>query len=273
MRSPAFKRLLLAAGVAAAALAAPAQASIVISQVDPYGSASTSTYGADWFVLTNTGLSSQDISGWSMVDNHAASSTATPYASGATISIGNLSGTAKTFGGALLTLADGTTSIAAGQSVVFLESSAVASAAASSTLISQFESAWFGSSVPSNLVVGTFNDGTNYGLSQTADMVNIFNGSSASSALVASVAVGADSGSPLGTFDNSAGLNNTTLTQKSVVGINGARLSATGLEIGVFAAAPVPEPSEWLLLVAGLCLLVAKFKLSKRAHASGMAMA
>ncbi len=234
-----------------AVAATRASAAIVITEVDPYGSNSNDGYAEDWFEVTNTGSTAVNIAGWSMVDNHAASNTSNPYATGATISIGNLSGGNATFGAALLTLAGTSQSIGAGQSAIFLESSA--SASASSSIISNFESAWFGTKVPANLLVGTYNDGTNYGLSQTADMVNIFNGSSASSSLLASVAFGTDSGSPIATFDNAAGLNNATLTQKSVVGVNGAFLSASGLEIGSPGTiSAVPLPGALVLLLSGL---------------------
>ncbi len=248
-----IKNLLLAAALVSTFAAGNASAAIVISEVDPYGSNGSDGYSEDWFELTNTGTTAQDITGWTMLDNHAASNTSTPYVTGSTISIGNLTGGNKTFGAAALTLANGATSIAAGQSVIFLESSA--SASSSSALFTSFETAWFGSNVPAGLTLGTYNDGTNYGLSQTADMVNIFNGSTSSASLMASVAFGADSGTPMATFDNAAGLNNTTLTQKSVVGVNGAFLSASGLEIGSpGAVAAVPEPGEWLMMLGGFGL-------------------
>jgi hypothetical protein len=256
MKSVKTKKLLLAAAVIAAAVAAGnASAAIVITEVDPYGSASASTYSADWFELTNTGAAAVDITGWTMIDNHAASNTSNPYGTGNTISIGNLTGSNATFGAAALTLASGATSIAAGQSVIFLESPS--SASSSGTLISKFETAWFGSNVPGGLTMGTYNDGSSaiYGLSQTADMVNIFNGSTSGATLMASVAFGADSGSPIATFDNAAGLNNTTLTQKSAAGVNGAFLSASTLELGspgVIAA--VPESQSYILLLLGLGL-------------------
>jgi Lamin Tail Domain/PEP-CTERM motif len=246
---------LVIAGVLMAA-AGSASAGIVISEVDPFGSNGSDGYSADWFELTNTGPSAVSIAGWSMVDNHAASNTTTPYVAGATISIGSLSGGNKTFGPALLTLANGQTSIGAGQSVVFLEGSASATSAASSTTISNFEDSWFGSNVPAGLSFGVYNDGGNYGLSQSADMVNIFSGSSATSSLVASVAFGADTGTPVATFANAAGLNNTTLTQSSVVGVNGAFLSANGQEIGSPGTiGAVPLPGTAILMLSGLGLL------------------
>jgi hypothetical protein len=230
---------------------ASASAAIVITEVDPYGSNGSDGYSEDWFELTNTGTSAVSIAGWSMVDNHAASNTGTPYATGATISIANLTGGNATFGAALLTLAGANQSIGAGQSAIFLESSA--SGSNSSTIIGNFETAWFGAQAPANLLVGTYDDGTNYGLSQTADMVNIFSGSATNSSLVASVAFGADGGTPVSTFDNAAGLNNATLTQKSVAGINGAFVSANGLEVGSpGTTGVVPLPGTLGLLLSGL---------------------
>jgi hypothetical protein len=233
--------------------AASASATSVITEVDPFGSNGSDGYSEDWFELTNTGTSAVSIAGWSMVDNHAASNSSSPYSAGATISIGNLTGGNATFGAALLTLAGSSQSLGAGQSAVFLESST--SASGSSALFSSFETAWFGTHVPANLLLGTYNDGSggNYGLSQTADMVNVFSGSATSSSLVASVAFGADSGTPIATFDNAAGLNNTTLTQKSVAGVNGAFLSASGLEVGSpGTVGPVPLPGTLGLLMSGL---------------------
>lgn len=239
---------MLHAAFVAAALAAAAQhasASVVITEVDPYGSNGSDGYSADWFELTNTGTAAVSVAGWTMIDNHAASNTSTPYATGATISIGNTKDTP-----AALTLANGQTTLGAGQSAVFLESPN--SAASSAALIAAFETAWFGSKVPSGLLVGTYDDGSGatFGLSQTADMVNIFNGSSGSSSLVASVVFGADGDTPVSTFDNAAGLNDTTLTLKSAAGVNGAFVSASGLEVGSPGVVPLPDTS--VLLLSGL---------------------
>src|SRR5580658_6677753 len=198
-----------AALVAGALVAAAhgASAAVVITEVDPFGSNGSDGYSADWFELTNTGTSSVSIAGWTMVDNHAASNSTTPYVAGATISIGNVS-TSKP--AAALTLANGSTMLAAGQSAIFLESPN--SAAASSTLISNFETAWFGTKTPAGLLVGTYDDASaaNFGLSQQSpgDMVNIFNGSSATATLEASVAFPADPDlSVMATFQNDSGLN------------------------------------------------------------------
>ena len=238
-----FHAALVAGALVAAAHSA--SASVVITEVDPFGSNGSDGYVADWFELTNTGTSSVSISGWSMIDNHAASNSTDPYAAGATISTSNSKNAA-----APLTLANGQTTLAAGQTAIFLESPS--SAANSGALIQSFETAWFGTNVPSGLVVGTYDDGSgaNFGLSQTADMVNVFN---SSSSLVASVAFGADAGTPVSTFDNTAGLNDATLTQKSVVGVDGAFVSATGQEVGSPGAiSAVPLPDSVVLLLSGL---------------------
>jgi hypothetical protein len=56
-----FTTLALAANTASAA--------VVISEVDPAGSASGSGYSEDWFELTNTGPSAVTIAGWKMDDS------------------------------------------------------------------------------------------------------------------------------------------------------------------------------------------------------------
>jgi hypothetical protein len=243
---------LYAALVAGALVAAAhgASAAVVITEVDPFGSNGSDGYSEDWFELTNTGTSAVSIAGWTMVDNHAASNSATPYIAGATISIGNVS-TSKP--AAALTLANGSTTLAAGQSAIFLESPN--SGAASTALVSSFETAWFGTNTPANLLVGTYNDASaaNFGLSQSGDMVNVFNGSTGSATLEASVTFGNDAGSPIGTFENDTGLNNTTLTTQSVAGVNGAFVSASGLEIGSpGTVSAVPLPDSVVLLLSGL---------------------
>jgi Lamin Tail Domain/PEP-CTERM motif len=208
-----------AIGLAALSLAANlASAAIVVSEVDAAGSGSTS--GADWFELTNTGTSAQSITGWSMDDSHASLSAAVALT--------------------------GVTSIAAGQSVVFIESTGSTAA----TVDANFESVWFGNNVPSTLTLGNYSGG-NVGLSQSGDAVNIYN---TAGTVVASVSFGASSGTT-GTFDNTAGLNNVTLSTFSKVGVNGA-FKASDSEIGSpgvdTAVTPVPLPATAWLLLSGI---------------------
>jgi len=235
-----------------------AAAGIVITEVDPYGSNSKDGYAADWFELTNTSTTAVSISSLTMIDDHADSNAGNAtgtdpgayYAAGASITTANdTKGTP-----APLSLAGGLTTLDPGQTAVFLESNS--DAAASAALISSFETAWFGSSVPSNLLVGVYDDAGNYGLSQTNDMVNIFQ----SGSLLASVAFGDDNENANGlmpTFDNTAGLNNAVLSTASVVGVNGAFESASGKEVGSpdVAIAPVPLPDTLGLLFCGMGVL------------------
>jgi Lamin Tail Domain/PEP-CTERM motif len=214
--------------------AATSRAAIVISEVDPSGSSSTSnTYNADWFELTNTGTSAQNITGWEMDDN------------------------SHTF--SLAVGLRGVTSIAAGQSVVFVEGTA--SGSTDATIDSNFESFWFGSSVPAGFTIGNYG-GAGVGLSQTADEVNIYN-----SGGTEIVGVGFGASSTGVSFDNTAGVGSASqpdpiISTASVVGVNGAFSSANAVsgqphEIGSPGIdTAVPEPASASVLgLAGLALL------------------
>lgn len=212
--------LLTALGAAGALISSSASAAILITEVDPAGSNSASGYSADWFELTNTGSSAVSIAGWSMDDNHDS------YSASVALT--------------------GVSSIAAGQTVVFVESTGTTAAAVDAA----FQSAWFGSSVPAGFAIGNYSGG-NVGLSQTADAVNIYN---TSGTVVADVTFNASSPTS-GTFDNTAGLNGVTLSTFSKVGVNGAFTSKNG-EIGSpgidSAVSPVPLPATVWLMMGGL---------------------
>ncbi|RTL30385.1 MAG: lamin tail domain-containing protein [Burkholderiales bacterium] len=220
MKLPASLKL-AALALASTLAAQSAFAAIIISEVDAAGSA-TSTYANDWFELTNTGSAAVDITGWKIDDNSNA------------------------FGSAVALR--GVTSIAAGQSVVFIESNASGSNDAS--IDAAFMQAWFGSKAPANLVIGNYG-GSGVGLSQTSDAVNIF---TSTGTLVTRVDFGA---SALGnTFDNAAGLNNVTLTTFSAAGVHGAFTSANGVEVGSPGTiSAVPEPTSLALLMASMGVL------------------
>jgi hypothetical protein len=199
-----------------------AHAAIQITEVAPWSSGN-SPVGEDWFELTNTGAAAVDITGWSMDDNSA------------------------TAGVALLS---GVTSIAAGQSVIFIEGNGSANAS--------FISTWFGSNVPAGLQIGNYS-GAGVGLSTTNDGVNIFN---ASGVLQASVSFGASDGvSPYQTFDNAAGLGG-AISQLSAVGVNGAFVAVNDVnEIGSPGAiAAVPEADTYAMMLAGLGLIGAALR-------------
>lgn len=217
-----IKSALVAAALAASI--APAGAAMIISEVAPWSSGN-SPIGVDWFELTNTGSTAVNITGWKMDDN------SNSFADAVSMS--------------------GVTSIAAGQSAIFAETSTVASTTAA------FESLWFGSKVPAGFAMGGYS-GSGVGLSSSGDAVNVYN---ASGVLQSNVTFGASPSGPVfATFDNAAGLNNANLTQLSVVGVNGAFAAAGDpSEIGSPGTiAPVPLPATAWLFIGGLGLLGAK---------------
>jgi len=173
----------------------------------------------DWFELTNTGSSAVNMTGWKMDDNS------------------NLFANAVAL--------RGVTSIAAGQSVIFVEGTA--NGTTDATIDAAFKSAWFGSSVPAGLIVGNYG-GSGVGLSAVSDAVNIFN---SIGTLITRVDFGTSTSGV--TFYNAAGLNNLTIPQLSSVGVNGAFRAASGAEIGSPGSiAAVPEPESYALMLAGL---------------------
>jgi len=199
-----------------------ANAQIIISEVMSSENGSQ-TYNQDWFELTNTGTTAVDITGWKMDDNSDA------------------------FGSAVALRLTGNT-IAAGQSVVFVESTGSSDA----TVQAAFESSWFGTNVPSGFAIGGYN-GSGVGLSSTADEVNIFN---ASGTKIAGVGFGTATKGV--SFDNSVGLNSTGSTDViistlSVAGSNGAFIAPSG-EVGSPGA--VPEPSTYALMLGGFVMLI-----------------
>lgn len=213
------KSLVAAAAVVLLAGGSLAQAAVSVTEVAPWSS-KESPVGADWFELTNTGTSALDITGWKVDDSSAS------FASGAVLT--------------------GLSHIAAGQSVIFVEGDAAVAQA--------FKLNWFGNSVPASFAVGYYS-GKGLGLSTDGDAINIYN---ASGVLQANVLFGSSgSAAPYQTFDNAAGLNNTTISQLSVMGVNGAFATAGSVgEIGSPGSiAAVPEPETYAMLLAGLGLV------------------
>lgn len=212
------KSLLGLIAALAAVSAVPSHAAIVITEVAPWASGN-SAVGADWFELTNTGAAAVSLGGWSMDD------------SSANAGVAPLTGIA---------------SIAAGESVVFIEGS--------SSLNATFLSTWFGSNAPAGLQIGNY-AGSGVGLSTSGDAVNVFNAGGVSQA---SVSFGASTAGV--TFDNAAGLSG-SISQLSAVGVNGAFLSADGNEIGSPGAiAAVPEVDTYAMMLAGLGLIGAALR-------------
>ena len=162
---------------------------LTISEVAPWSSGN-SPVGGDWFELTNSGSSAIGLSGWRMDDSSAS------FASSAALS--------------------GIGSIAAGESVIFLETDDLAVTAG------LFIDTWFGGNAPAGLRFGAYTGG-GVGLSTGGDAVNLYDGTGV---LQASVSFGASPEGPFPSFNNAAGLNNAPITTVSAVGQNGAIAAA-----------------------------------------------
>ncbi len=164
---------------------------MAITEVAPWSS--SSPVGADWFEITNTGSTALDLTGWKMDDNS--------YAFGSAVAM------------------SGVSSLAPGESAIFLEGGA--------TQVTAFINTWFGGNAPAGFKIGTYS-GSGVGLSTSGDAVAVFDGAGN---LKASVTFGA-SPSALQTFDNSAQINSTslvnhaTISTLSTAGTNGAGAAA-----------------------------------------------
>jgi hypothetical protein len=166
----------------AAAVATP----VAVTEVAPWGSSDV-TYAADWWELTNTSGVTIDLSGWKFDDESNA------FGSGVAL--------------------NGVSTLAPGQSAIFLEGDATKAAA--------FTTFWFGSSVPPGFQIGTYS-GSGIGLSSGGDQVNVFN---AAGDHITGVKFGTSTTNV--SFDNAAGLGSygspvPTISTLSVAGVNGA---------------------------------------------------
>ncbi|MFN0019554.1 MAG: lamin tail domain-containing protein [Pirellulaceae bacterium] len=166
---------------------------LVISEVAPWSSGNSPLVGADWFEVTNTGATTVDITGWKVDDN------------------------SESFVAAVAL--NGITSIAAGESVIFIETTDLPGKTVA------FLSNWFGASPPANLRIGNYS-GSGVGLGTTSDAVNLYESSGVLHAKVFFAA--SPSSAPFRTFDNAVGLNNAVISQLSSVGVNGAFIAVNG---------------------------------------------
>jgi uncharacterized protein YjiK len=201
-------------------------ATVAITEVASWSSSTTSV-AADWFEVTNYGTTALDITGWKVDDSSNLFTAALPLT--------------------------GITSIAPGQSVIFIETSATNAA----TIIANFKSAWFGINPPANLQVGSYT-GASIGLSSSGDAVNLFD---ANGNLKANVVFGAATTNF--SFNNAAGLNNSTITLLSQIGVNGAFAAINDLpqigspgnvgkliisEVAPWASGSSPVAADWFEL-------------------------
>ncbi|MES2440877.1 MAG: SdiA-regulated domain-containing protein [Verrucomicrobiota bacterium] len=160
-------------------------ANLIISEVASWSSGNSSI-ASDWFEVTNIGTAAADITGWRMDD------------SGPTL------GTSVAL--------NGITSIAPGESVIFLEVAGKSE---------QFKNVWFGGNAPAGLQFGTY-AGSGVGLSTGGDAISLFD---SEGTIRSNVVFGSNAPAvpgPFKTFDNAAGANNATIATLSNIGLNGA---------------------------------------------------
>jgi len=220
-----MKKVILIISLMAASLTG-AQAALIITEV----MSSSGTGGTpDWFEVTNTGTSAVDITNFKFDDG------------------------SFTFGSSVPLV--GVNSIAAGQSVVFIETGTPV------TTIADFRTFWGGSATTA--VIGSYS-GAAVSLSSGGDGTMIFDTSEVSVAFVSFGA--ATTGSSFG-YDLASYPNQNGFSGLSVNGSNGAFKSANALgNIGspgvAFFPSEVPEPSRLGFL--GLSFIILLFTRSRR---------
>jgi uncharacterized protein YjiK len=158
---------------------------LIISEVASWSSGNSSI-ASDWFEVTNIGTATANIENWRMDDSGPTFATSVPLA--------------------------GITSIAPGESVIFLE------VANKST---DFINIWFGGNAPAGLQFGTYVGG-GVGLSTGGDAISLFD---SAGTIRANVVFGSNAPAvpgPFRSFDNAAGINGASITTLSNVGVNGA---------------------------------------------------
>ena len=120
---------------------------LAITEAAPWSSGnSPATLAADWFELTNFGTSSVSLVGWTMDDNSNSFAVSVPLY--------------------------GVTSIAPGESVIFIET-ATSAASDLAAKAQAFINLWFNGTAPAGLQIGGYS-GSGVGLSTGGDAVNIF---------------------------------------------------------------------------------------------------
>ena len=197
-------------------------------------SSGDSPVGGDWFEVTNAGTADQDITGWKMDDNSNAFSKAVALS--------------------------GITTIHAGESVIFIETTGTTLDAVKTAFIDT----WFGGHAPANLQIGGYG-GSGVGLSTDGDAVNLFD---AGGNLQANVSFGASTTGL--TFDNAAGLNNTTISTLSQAGTDGAGPAAgDASEIGS-PGSTINPPSSTIIGTNGADIIDATHTAPGQAFATNL---
>ena len=228
MRSAARHVLIL--GFAICCLASPALAQFSTLRITEAMSSSGVGGTADWWEVTNYGSSAVDITGWTFDDS--------TFASGTSVAL------------------NGVTSINAGESVAFLETTTLDSGTVA-TLISSFRTFWGGSAASAQI---GYYAGSGISFSSNGDGIVMFSGTTETTPRVSFLAATAGSsfyysydaaGDPT-TSPNTNAIVSTVGTLDGQITFASATIS-TAQNIGSpgTAVAAVPEPSAIALLAIG----------------------
>ena len=227
MRSPA--RRIVSLAFAICCLASPALAQISTLRITEAMSSSGVGGTADWWEVTNYGSSAVDITGWKVDDSS--------FTSGSSVAL------------------NGITSISAGESVAFLETTTLDSGTVA-TLISSFRTFWGGSAASAQI---GYYAGSGIGLSSNGDGLVMFSGTTETTPRVtfgaattgASFYYGYDAAGDPTTSPNTNAIVSTVGTLDGQSTFASATIS-TAQNIGSpGTAVAVPEPSSVALLAIG----------------------
>ena len=228
MRSAA--RHILTLAFAICCFASPALAQISTLRITEAMSSSGVGGTADWWEVTNYGSSAVDITGWKVDDSS--------FTSGSSVAL------------------NGITSISAGESVAFLETTTLDSGTVA-TLISSFRTFWGGSAASAQI---GYYAGSGIGLSSNGDGLVMFSGTTETTPRVtfgaattgASFYYGYDAAGDPTTSPNTNAIVSTVGTIDGQSTFASATIS-TAQNIGSpgTAVAAVPEPSSIALLAIG----------------------
>ena len=230
MRSPA--RRIVSLAFAICCLASPALAQISTLRITEAMSSSGVGGTADWWEVTNYGSSAVDITGWKVDDSS--------FTSGSSVAL------------------NGITSISAGESVAFLETTTLDSGTVA-TLISSFRTFWGGSAASAQI---GYYAGSGIGLSSNGDGLVMFSGTGAettprvtfgAATTGASFYYGYDAAGDPTTSPNTNAIVSTVGTLGGQITFASATIS-TAQNIGSPGTAvvtAVPEPSSAALLAIG----------------------
>ena len=226
MRSAARHVLTLAFAICC--LASPALAQFSTLRITEAMSSSGVGGTADWWEVTNYGSSAVDITGWTVDDN---------FMSGSSIAL------------------NGITSINAGESVAFLETTTLDSGTVA-TLISSFRTFWGGSAASAQI---GYYAGSGIGLSSNGDGLVMFSGTTETTPRVsfgaattgASFYYGYDAAGDPTTSPNTNAIVSTVGTLDGQITFASATILPQNIGSPGTAVAAVPEPSAIALLAIG----------------------